>query len=78
MRISVIAHPNSKNPRIEEDLMKVLHVYVKEPPSEGKANRAVSKALVKFFGTKKGKVILIRGEKSKNKVFEIGYNLPIR
>jgi uncharacterized protein (TIGR00251 family) len=71
MKISVIAHPNSKNPRIEEDLMKVLHVYVNAPPLEGKANKVVIEVLAKHFKTKKGKVILIRGEKSKNKVFEI-------
>lgn len=71
MRVFVIAHPNSKNPRVEEDLTKVLHVYVKAPPLEGKANKEVIEALAKFFETKKAKVILIRGEKSKNKVFEI-------
>ncbi|MDD5147817.1 MAG: DUF167 domain-containing protein [Candidatus Daviesbacteria bacterium] len=72
MKISVIAHPNSKNPRIEEDLMKVLHVWVKAPPLKGKANKAITEALANFFGIKKGKVTLIRGEKSKNKLFEIG------
>lgn len=71
MKVSVIAHPNSKNPRIEEDLLKVLHVYVNAPPLEGKANHAVTEALAVYFRTKKNKVYLIRGEKSKNKVFEI-------
>jgi len=71
MKISVIAHPNSKNPRIEEDLLKVLHVYVKAPPLEGKANREVIEALAKHFVTTRGKVILLRGGKSKNKTFEI-------
>jgi hypothetical protein len=50
----------------------MLHVYVKAPPLEGKANKAVIEALAKFFETKKRKVTLISGEKSKNKVFEIG------
>lgn len=72
MKISVIAHPNSKNPRIEEDLMKVLHVYIQSPPLEGKANKAVIESLAKHFGVKKNKVIMIQGERSKNKVFEIG------
>lgn len=72
MKISIIAHPNSKNPRIEKDLTEMLHVYVSAPPLEGKANKAVIESLAKFFGTKKGKVTLISGEKSKNKVFEIG------
>ena len=71
MKISIIAHPNAKNPRIEIDLTGMLHVYVKAPPLEGKANQAVTKALTKYYGAKKSSVILIRGDKSKNKVFEI-------
>jgi len=72
MKISVIVHPNSKNPRIEKDLMETLHVYVNAPPLEGKANKAVAEALAQFLKIKKNEVILVRGEKSKNKVFEIG------
>jgi hypothetical protein len=48
-----------------------LHVYVSEPPLDGRANRAVIESLAKHFDTKKNKVLLISGEKSKNKVFEI-------
>lgn len=72
MKISVIVHPNSKNPRIEKDLIETLHVYVNQPPLEGKANKAVIESLVKFLKIKKSEIVLIRGEKSKNKVFEIG------
>ncbi|MBU1117545.1 DUF167 domain-containing protein [Patescibacteria group bacterium] len=72
MKISVIVHPNSRNPRIEKDLVETLHVYVNQPPLEGKANKAVIKSLVKFLKIKKSEIVLIRGEKSKNKVFEIG------
>ena len=71
MKISVIAHPNAKNPRIEKDLLDMLHVYVHEPPLEGKANRAVIESLAGYFHTKKRNVLLLSGEKSKNKIFEI-------
>lgn len=71
MIVSIITHPNAKNPRIEKDLLGVLHVYVHEPPLEGKANRAVVEALAVYFKTKKGNVILISGEKSKHKRFEV-------
>lgn len=71
MRITVIAHPNAKNPRVEKDLLGELHVYVNKPPLEGKANNAVIEALVKYFKTKRPNIILISGAKSKNKVFEI-------
>jgi uncharacterized protein (TIGR00251 family) len=71
MKISIIAHPNAKKPRVEKDLLEILHVYVKEPPLEGKANRAVIEALAEYFQTKKANVLLASGEKSKNKMFEI-------
>ncbi len=71
MHISIIAHPNARRPRIEEDLLGVLHVYVNAPPLEGKANRAVIEALAEHFKVKKNAVILLSGEKSKNKRFEI-------
>lgn len=71
MKISVIAHPNTKRPRVEKDLLETLHVYVGEPPIAGRANIGVTKALAKYFKVKESNVILISGEKSKNKVFEI-------
>lgn len=71
VKVEVIAHPNSKNPRIEEDLMGTLHVYVSAPPLEGKANKAVAESLAKHFGVKKNAVSLVSGNKSKAKVFEI-------
>ena len=72
MRITVNVHPNSKRPRIEKDLLGTLHVYVVQPPLEGKANKAVIEALAKHFKTKKSSIYLISGMKSKIKVFEIG------
>ncbi len=52
MRINIIAHPNSKKPRIEKDLLGEVHVYVSEPPLEGKANNAIREALAKYFKVK--------------------------
>ena len=71
MKIAVIVHPNSKKPRIEKDLLEIIHVYVSQPPLEGKANNAVREALAIYFGAKKSCVFLVSGEKSKNKVFEV-------
>lgn len=71
MRISIIAHPNSKRPRVEKDLLEVLHVHVSAAPLEGKANNAVREALAKYFKVNKSSVMLVSGEKSKNKIFEI-------
>lgn len=71
MILTIIAHPNSKKPRIEKDLMGTLHVYVNKPPLENKANEAVLKDLAKYLEIKKNQLILISGEKSKTKTFEI-------
>lgn len=71
MKISIIAHPNSKNEKVEEDLLGALHVYVNEPPLDGRANAAIINKLSDFFKIPRSKVILLKGEKSKNKIFEI-------
>lgn len=71
MKINIIAHPNSKKPRVEKDLLGTLHIYVSEPPLEGKANNAIREALAKYLEVKKSSVLLISGEISKNKLFEI-------
>lgn len=71
MKISVIAHANAKRERVEKDLLDIIHVYVHEPPLEGKANKAIIESLAEYFQIKKANVILLRGEKSKNKQFEI-------
>ena len=71
MRISIIAHPNSKKSRIEKDLLGAIHVYINAPPLEGKANKAVVEALAKYFNVKTSYVLLISGAKSKTKILEI-------
>lgn len=71
MKVKIIAHPNSRKPRVEKDLIGTLHVYVGEPPLERKANNAIRESLAKYFKVKKNSVILISGEKSKDKTFEI-------
>lgn len=73
MKISVIVHPNSKKEAVEKDLLDNLHVYVNQPPLEGKANKAVISALADYFKITKSNVNLISGAKSKYKLFEIVY-----
>jgi uncharacterized protein (TIGR00251 family) len=72
MKISVIVHPNAKKPRVEKDLLGTLHLYVHAPPLEGKANRAAIDVLAEYFHTKRAKITLLSGEKSRSKIFEVG------
>lgn len=71
MKIEIIAHPNSKKPRIEKDLIGALHVFVNEPPLNGRANQAIISSLAKYFTVKRSQVFIISGEKSKFKIAEI-------
>jgi uncharacterized protein YggU (UPF0235/DUF167 family) len=71
MQITVFAHPNSKKSRVQKDLLGSLHIYVNQPPLEGKANKAVADALAEHLNIAKSQVKLIRGEKSKIKIFFI-------
>jgi uncharacterized protein (TIGR00251 family) len=71
MKVAVTVHPNSKKPRLELKSAGELHIYVSQPPLDGKANKAVIETLAKHFGVSKSKVVLTRGEKYKNKIFNI-------
>lgn len=71
MKISVTAHPNTKKPRVEKDLLGNFHVYVSAPPLEGKANSAIIESLAEYFQVKKNQVLLVSGFKIKLKTFEI-------
>lgn len=73
MKISIIVHPNSKKERIEKDLLETLHVYVNQPPLEGKANKAAISALAGYFKTSRSNINLISGAKSKYKIFEVSF-----
>ena len=72
MKVGAVVHPNSKRERIEKDLLGTLHIYVNQPPLEGKANRAVISALADYFKVSKASIKLISGAKSKYKLFETG------
>ncbi len=71
MKLAVVVHPNAKSPRVEKDLLGMVHVYVREPPLEGKANKAVVEALADYFRVKKSAVRIVSGFKAKKKLVEV-------
>lgn len=71
MKLELIAHPHSKRPRVEKDLLGGWHVYVSQPPLAGRANAAIIAALAGHFKISKAQVKLLRGGRSKLKLFEI-------
>jgi len=70
VRIRVRAVPNSKLEVIIEE-GDYFVVRVKEPPKEGKANKAVMRALAHHFKVPQSSVKISSGIKSKEKIIDI-------
>jgi uncharacterized protein len=68
--IKVIAHPGSKKPRVAKDSEGNLHIYIKEQAIEGRANKAVLKALAGHLGVVQQSIVLKSGLSSKIKIFK--------
>lgn len=71
MRISVKVKANTNREKIEKVDDANFLVWIKEKPVEGRANEAVIKALAEYFGVAKSSVALIKGQTSRQKIFEI-------
>ena len=65
MLIKVKVHPRSKKEEVKRG--EVWEVWVMEPPLEGRANEAVIKLLKRYFKRAR----LVKGQKSRIKVFEV-------
>lgn len=72
MKIQVRVKPRSKTEDVTKEMDgSVYIVRVKEPPVEGKANRAVLKLLAKHFGVPESRLRIVSGLSGKNKVVEV-------
>lgn len=74
MTLIIQAHlkPNSRHRQeVVEDSDGSFTIYVKSPAIEGRANKEAVELLAKYFKVSKSRVELVRGEKSKCKVFRI-------
>ncbi|NDV02189.1 DUF167 domain-containing protein [Pseudoroseicyclus tamaricis] len=69
-RIAVRVTPKASRARIEPG--EPLRVYVTVAPEGGKANAAVRKLLAKALGLATSRLRLVRGETSREKLFEVG------
>ena len=66
MQIKVKVFPGSKEERVEKG--EIWKIWVKEPPVEDRANKAVIEILKRYFR----RVRLVRGRRSRLKIFEVG------
>ena len=71
MKIFVKAKPNAKEEKIEKISENSFIVWVKAPPRNGLANRAIIQVLAEYFKTSPSRVELVSGFSSKQKLFEI-------
>ena len=70
-KVFIKAKPNAKVEKVVQIDNTHFEIFVKEPPKEGKANKAIEKALAEFLGIKKYQVEIVGGLASKEKVVEI-------
>jgi uncharacterized protein YggU (UPF0235/DUF167 family) len=81
MKIFVIAKPGAKKPYTKEEdaglfarpkgAMRSFMVAVTASASQGKANRAIEKALAEYFKIAPVRVRIVAGQSSRKKIVEI-------
>jgi uncharacterized protein YggU (UPF0235/DUF167 family) len=70
VRVTVCVKPGSKVPGVEQS-GDTLIIKVRERAIEGAATDAVIRALAEHYNVAQSRVQLLRGARSKTKVFEI-------
>ena len=71
MRLLIKVIPNAKQEKMVKEGER-FKVYLSAPAVEGKANKALIEFLSEYFKTRRNKISIIRGEKSRDKIVEIG------
>ena len=69
--LTVRLQPRAKRNAIGKERDGVLRVTVAAPPVDGKANAALCKLIAKKAGVARGRVSVIRGERSREKVVRV-------
>ncbi|MBI4411524.1 MAG: DUF167 domain-containing protein [Deltaproteobacteria bacterium] len=72
MKIWIQVKPRSRKEKVEILPDGSLRVFVKEPPVEGKANKAVVNLLARHFSVPQSTVEILSGASGKRKLVEIG------
>jgi uncharacterized protein (TIGR00251 family) len=71
VRFAIKVKPGAKKERVGGRHGDALVVAVTAPPVDGKANDAVRKALAKAFGIRRQDVVIVAGERGRDKVVEL-------
>ncbi|MEE4022405.1 DUF167 domain-containing protein [Gordonia sp. PKS22-38] len=62
---------SSKGPLVETNPTGSMTVYVREPATDGRANKAVAQILAEHLGVPKSKIALVGGATSRTKRFRV-------
>ena len=76
MKRSVLVRPRSTHPSIGGAHDGALVVAVREPATDGRANRAVVDAVARALGVRHGAVRVAAGTSSRRKVVEVDGDEP--
>lgn len=71
MLIKVKCYPLSKKELLNKKDENSFEVFLKEKPERGEANKKVFEILAKYFNMPIKKIRLVKGAKTRNKIFEI-------
>ncbi|MFA5050505.1 MAG: DUF167 domain-containing protein [Patescibacteria group bacterium] len=71
MLIKVKVFPNSKKENIVQKSKDGFEIKTKEKPERGQATKRVITMLAMHFNLPESKIRLIRGAKTRNKIFDI-------
>jgi len=72
MIFSVKAHPGSSEEKLEVVDDVSFEIWTREPPENGRANRAVERLIAEHFDVPKSTVVVFRGRSSRNKLIKVG------
>jgi uncharacterized protein len=73
--LSIYVKPNSCHNKLESWIIEkgkpILQVHITAPPEKGKANKALILLLAKSLGIAPTYIHLVKGSKTRNKIFRI-------
>lgn len=71
MRIMVLSKPRATKQSLRKNDDGTFTIAVREPAVDDRANTAIRKVLAEYLGIAPSTLRLVRGQKSREKVFEI-------
>lgn len=72
MKITIQVKANARKNEVVALGQERYLVYVNAPPLEGRANEKVIEVLADYFDKPKRSIVIVRGERGREKVVEIG------